>query len=675
MGWTIDQILPSIQSLGVFGYWIIGAASLLEAFFVTGIFVPGTLIVDAGGILVQRGVLDFFDLVWFVAIGSILGCEASYWTGRLAKSRLRESSRFLKSRAYKRAQALFARRGGLALVLGRFSGPVAGLVPLVAALTGIDRRTFVIWNLVGSVPFALVHVAIGYALGGAFGYLSGTLTRIALLIGLLALSLALIWWILLWLFRLIPIAFSLTKAVLLALTERPAVAGWFVAHPKVERWIGARFDRDTFTGLPLTCLSLVFGYILIVWADVTLDFVLARPAFALDANVAQFVHLFWTPAFLRTAAFMTAIGDRQVIAALLVATLVWLALRRRWALAVGLLIALVGNIVSVAILKHIFARPRPGLAYFAETSGSFPSGHAAISVAFYATLAYVLWRTGRIGQVTAVMATSILAFAIGISRVLLAEHFLTDVLNGWLVGGLWMLVGVTVAEWRLHRQGETPELPRAAFIGVVSLACVSLLASFGAWRIITYDKVLSEPSALQTEQIVENPRDVLSAASRNGVTTSLTGDISLPVNLIVVASSQADLTRILTQVGWSLASEPTAGRLIEFGFSMIRNQTDPSTMVFPLFWSGMPNAVALQADISGKAPMVARFWKTSFVKGAGSPIFVASVAPDERLGETTPSQDELQRARDRLIADLRAAQSGIATPDTPDGDVSVIDIR
>jgi undecaprenyl-diphosphatase len=675
MGFTIDQILPSIQSLGVFGYWIIGAASLLEAFFITGVFVPGTLIVDAGGILVQRGVLDFLDLVWFVAIGSVLGCEASYWTGRLAKSRLREGSRFLKSGAYKRAQALFAGRGGLALVLGRFSGPVAGLVPLVAALTGIDRRTFVIWNVVGSVPFALVHVAIGYALGGAFGYLSGTLTRIALLVGLLALLLALIWWILLWLFRLMPIAFSLTKAVLLAVAERPTVVRWFVAHPKAERRIAARFDRETFTGLPLTCLSLVFGYILIVWADVTLDFVLASPSFALDANVAQFVHLFWTPAFLRTAAFMTAIGDRQVIAALLVATLVWLALRRRWDLAAGLVIALVGNILSVAILKHIFARPRPGLAYFAETSGSFPSGHAAISVAFYATLAYVLWRAGRIGQVTAVMAASILAFAIGISRVLLAEHYLTDVLNGWLVGGLWMLVGVTVAEWRLHRRGETPELPRAAFIGVVALACVSLLVSFGAWRVITYDKLLSAPSALQTEQVVENPRNVLSAASRQGVTTSLAGDVSLPVNLIIVAPSQADLTRNLTQIGWSLASEPTLGRLIEFGFSMIRDRTDPSTMVFPLFWSGMPNAMAMQADIMGKAPLVARFWKSSFLKGDGSQIFVGSVAPDERLGDTKPSRDAIRRARDRLIIDMLAVQSGIATPDTPDGGIPVIEIR
>lgn len=50
---TLDQILPSLASLGLWSYWIIAAAALFEAFFVTGLFVPGMLVVAAGGILVQ----------------------------------------------------------------------------------------------------------------------------------------------------------------------------------------------------------------------------------------------------------------------------------------------------------------------------------------------------------------------------------------------------------------------------------------------------------------------------------------------------------------------------------------------------------------------------------------------------------------------------------------------
>ena len=69
---TPDQILPSLQPLGVFGYWLIGLASALEA-ILTRVVMPGTRVVDAGGILVPSGSLDFFDLVRFVALGSIPG--------------------------------------------------------------------------------------------------------------------------------------------------------------------------------------------------------------------------------------------------------------------------------------------------------------------------------------------------------------------------------------------------------------------------------------------------------------------------------------------------------------------------------------------------------------------------------------------------------------------------
>ena len=190
---SFDQIIPSLQALGILSYWLIGLGSALEAFFLTGVVVPGTLIVDAGGILVQRGLLDFFDLAWFVAIGSIIGSEASYWTGRLAKNRLPGRHRIERSAAFIRATALFEKRGGAALVVGRFLGPVAGLVPLAAAMAGMERRRFVIWNVLGSIPYALLHVAIGYFMGDVLGRIGGSLTRVALL-GVVVLLLLIILW-------------------------------------------------------------------------------------------------------------------------------------------------------------------------------------------------------------------------------------------------------------------------------------------------------------------------------------------------------------------------------------------------------------------------------------------------------------------------------------------------
>lgn len=81
----LDAFLPSLAVLGLWSYWALGLAAFLEAFVPTGLFMPGTLIVEAGGILVQQGLLDYLDLVWFVAAGAILGGEASYSLGRLAR--------------------------------------------------------------------------------------------------------------------------------------------------------------------------------------------------------------------------------------------------------------------------------------------------------------------------------------------------------------------------------------------------------------------------------------------------------------------------------------------------------------------------------------------------------------------------------------------------------------
>ncbi|MCB1339411.1 MAG: bifunctional DedA family/phosphatase PAP2 family protein, partial [Maritimibacter sp.] len=418
---SLDQIIPSLSSLGVWTYWVIGLAAMLEAWFVTGVFVPGTLIVDAGGILVQRGVLGPFDLFWFVVAGSILGNSAGYWTGRLARRGLAERGWFVQSATYGRAERLFARHGGLALVIGRFLGPVSGLVPLVAAVAGMAHRKFLAWTVATAVPYALVHIAIGYFLGDILTRFGPMITRLALLgLGFVA-ALAILWWLVLRIERMWPVALSVGGAVLRAVGETPEIAAWSARHPAVARGIARRFDTTRFAGLPATFLGLVFVYVLFVWVGSVFDFLTSDPIVQIDERVAGLMHVFWAPGVLKLAAHLTALGDSRVVFALALLAIGWLVLRGRRDLAAGLAVSVLGDVLSVMVLKLAFQRPRPALAYFAEATNSFPSGHAAISVAFWGMLAYVLWRVGRLGLVTASLFASGLAFAIGMSRIYLIE--------------------------------------------------------------------------------------------------------------------------------------------------------------------------------------------------------------------------------------------------------------
>jgi membrane protein DedA with SNARE-associated domain/membrane-associated phospholipid phosphatase len=670
MSLSLDQILPSLQSLGVAGYWLIGLASMLEAFFLTGVVIPGTMIVDAGGILVQRGLLDFFDLAWFVAIGSVLGSELSYWIGKLAMNRLPGRQRIGDSAAFARASGLFERRGGMALVTGRFLGPVAGLVPLAAGMAGMDRRRFLIWNILGSLPYALAHVAIGYFLGDVIGRIGGSLTRVAVLTGIVLLALLVLWSMLYSALRLLPVAWAVVSAALRSLTDVPAVRRRIDAHPMTARWVEARLDRTAFSGLTLSLLVVIFVYIGAVWLDSVFEFVSGSPVLQIDTRLAELIHHFQSPGPIRVASFVTAVGGWQVVLPVVSAALIWLLAQGRRALATGLVVSVIGNTVSVAILKLAFGRPRSALGFFAETSGSFPSGHAAASVAAYGMVIYVVWRAGKLRAETALLLAGLVAFAIGLSRIYLIEHYLSDVLNGWLVGALWLTVGIVIAEWRLSL-GFVSAVPVSGRARVIGLALTLGLTVVAATNVVRYDRPRNAPVRV-ADQLVADVTALADVAGLAASTESLMGSPVHPISLIVLARDQATLSDAMLASGWTASRLPTPGLVFDALYAAIEGSEDPTVETVSHFWRGGPNDLAFVQRGPDSKPSLTdpktRFWRTEFVTGAGLRVFVGTIGVDEAdeaaEGQAVTVDPPL---RDALIDRLRARGAVLAAPITLHG--------
>ncbi|EEB84994.1 bifunctional DedA family/phosphatase PAP2 family protein [Roseobacter sp. GAI101] len=532
---AFDQILPSLESLGLWSYWIIGLAAMLEAFFVTGVFVPGTLFVDAGGILVQQGAIDYFDLVWFVAIGSILGGEAGYWTGRIARRGLSTRWHLERSEYFQRAVRLFERHGGFALVIGRFLGPVSGLVPLAASVAGMDRRKFVLWNILSGFPYALGHIAFGYFLGEAASSLGPLITRLGLLAIAVLVLLAALWWGVARVIRLMPLAISILASMGRAVINHPDVQGWIQKYPRTSAFITRRFERTSFWGLTATLLLGAALYIFVIWIGTIFDFLMLDPIVLADTHIAQLVDAFWTRGLLKVSAHITSLGDWRVVLPLAIAATAGLLAWRRYDLLLGLGVALVGQLASVTLLKQIFHRPRPDLGYFLETSGSFPSDHAAVSIAFYGFIFFILWRVKILKSLPATTATVTLGFLVGLSQIYLIEHYLTDVINGWLVGALWLVIGIAVAQWRQeYRMARHPDAaPRPARMAAVALMVLLVLGAI--WQIITYD----------------HARNVTSPSAARSVWTNQPADSGTVTGSIPLRRSRSGPGQTLASAPWS----------------------------------------------------------------------------------------------------------------------------
>jgi undecaprenyl-diphosphatase len=139
--------------------------------------------------------------------------------------------------------------------------------------------------------------------------------------------------------------------------------------------------------------------------------------------------------------------------------------RRGWqlGLAVAPLASLLLAGLASALAKAVFGRARPPIVVHAThvTSPAFPSGHATDAAGFFLAAAFVLALTiahHRRTQLVLIGTGMVLAALVGLSRLVLAVHWLSDVVAGWALG---TAIAVTTAVTAWYATTRTPKPPRA----------------------------------------------------------------------------------------------------------------------------------------------------------------------------------------------------------------------
>jgi membrane protein DedA with SNARE-associated domain/membrane-associated phospholipid phosphatase len=462
----IGSITDWILSLS--GGWALAVVFLgpaLESSAFVGFVFPGEIAVILGGVIAYQGRVSLGAVIAAAILGAITGDTVGYWVGRRWGHQILRwighRIPFLRHRTDEhlaRASAYLQRRGGVAVLLGRFTAALRVMVPGLAGMADMHYPTFLLFNAVGGALWGTAFVVLGYIAGAAWETVAGYASTAG--IGLLAL--VIIGLILARVLRNVREGGVPIPDRLGAL--RPVA--WFRrTRPDTSAWLWGRVDASSPRGFLLSLVVALGVFSAWVFGAMTQDVLAHEEAVRYDPAVLRFAVSHrepWLTGIMRVASLL---GSNVVLVPVVLGVGVWLVLRRRgWRPAVAAAASLAGANVLYQVTKVLVARPRPPVVLRLVHVGgfAFPSGHATQALAGWCAIAVVLAPgrslRGRV-LVGAIIATLVLI--IGASRIYLGVHWWTDVVGGFALGATWICVVGAVMLWIAPR----PERPRAPAVG------------------------------------------------------------------------------------------------------------------------------------------------------------------------------------------------------------------
>jgi undecaprenyl-diphosphatase len=413
----------------------------LEASAFLGFLFPGELAVLLGGVLAFQHRISLPAAIAAAVLGAIVGDTAGYFIGRRWGRRLLQGTlgrlpfiRHHLDRSLDRARAYLRRRKGAAVFFGRFTAALRVLIPGLAGMSDIHFPTFFAYNAAGGVAWGTAFVLLGYAAGAGWRRVE----RYAGVAGLVLLALVFVFLVGSWLLRDSDRLHRWGDR----LAATPPLARLRRRFPAQVGWARRRLDPRNARGFPLTFAVAVAALAAWAFGGVTQDVVGHDESVKLDPPMERFILHHRTAWLTPVMKATTWLGSIAVLILVAVAVGAWFWWRRKdWKPSGKLALALGGAVVLYDIVKPLVGRARPPLdARLLPVSGSsFPSGHATQAVATYGMLALILSagrpvRT-RIGLCCAAGAAAVV---VGLTRLYLGVHWLTDLLGGWALGTAWL---------------------------------------------------------------------------------------------------------------------------------------------------------------------------------------------------------------------------------------------
>jgi membrane-associated protein len=138
-----------------------------ETGLLLGFFLPGDTLLIAAGIFASQDKLPLAPLLLLTPVAAALGYQMGYKIGEQAGPRLfhRDDGVLFRMEYINRTEEFIKKHGGKSILIARFIVVVRTVIPLVAGIGKMDRRRFLLFNIIGSVLWTTIIILAAYWLG------------------------------------------------------------------------------------------------------------------------------------------------------------------------------------------------------------------------------------------------------------------------------------------------------------------------------------------------------------------------------------------------------------------------------------------------------------------------------------------------------------------------------
>jgi undecaprenyl-diphosphatase len=466
---NLEHLLVELgRTLGAWTYLLVGVMAFFETGAFVGLIAPGETVMLVGGLIAGQGRVEVLVLIGLAWACAVAGDVTSFYLGRrLGRQFLvRHGPRVsITEERLHHVERFFDRHGGKAILLGRFVGLVRAIAPFLAGSSRMPLRRFLPYDIIGAGLWASTFILLGYVFWQSFGTLLNYAKTGALALGTTICVIVAGVWLVRWLR--VPEHRAELRAWLDRQAERPLLRPVArVARPVAARLRApAVFVWNRLTpgelGLELTTLLAVLAVAAFAFGSNAIT--LAHEDYGVfDLRALRYAGDVTTSAGTDVAKALSVLGSLPVVVALVLSTGGLLA----WRGEVRPILALVAGLAIVFVLVHVlkgaYDRPRPASALVATSGSSFPSAHATYAVAWVACAVAVTRALPTIGSRLGLVTLGVVvAGVVGVSRLYLQAHWLSDVVAGWGLGaGVFALCGIVALVVGFVRDnGSRPAAP------------------------------------------------------------------------------------------------------------------------------------------------------------------------------------------------------------------------